>query len=69
MTSVAFHSDPTNAEVYINGEFRGTAPLSFHIAAGAHEVVLRLEGFQPWARELVVVSGNDTRVAATLQPE
>jgi hypothetical protein len=68
-TSVAFHSDPANAEVYVNGEFRGTAPLSLHLAAGTHKVELRLAGFQIWERELTVVAGNDTRVAATLQPE
>ena len=68
-TSVAFHSDPQNAEVYVNGEFRGTAPLSLHLAAGANKVELRLEGFQIWERELTVVAGNDTRVAATLQPK
>jgi len=68
-TSVAFHSDPANAEVYVNGQFRGTAPLNLHLAAGAHKVELRLDGFQIWERELTVVAGNDTRVAATLQPE
>ena len=68
-TSVAFHSNPNNAEVYVNGEFRGTAPLSLHLAAGTHKVELRLDGFQIWERELTVVAGNDTRVAATLQPE
>ena len=68
-TSVAFHSDPVNAEVYLDGEFRGTAPLNFHLAAGTHKVELRLDGYLIWERELTVVAGNDTRVAATLQPE
>ena len=68
-TSVAFHSHPNDAEVYIDGEFRGTAPLSLHLAAGPHKVELRLDGYQIWERELTVVAGNDTRVAATLQPE
>ena len=68
-TSVVFHSDPVNAEVYVDGEFRGTAPLSLHLAAGAHKVELRLDGYQIWDRELTVVAGNDTRVAATLERE
>jgi len=68
-TSVAFHSNPNNAEVYVNGEFRGTAPLSLHLAAGTHKVELRLAGFRVWERELTVVAGNDTRVAETLQSE
>ena len=68
-TSVAFHSSPDNAEVYVNGEFRGTAPVTLHLAAGTHKVVFMLEGYRTWQRELTVVAGNDTRVAATLQPE
>lgn len=68
-TSVAFHSDPVNAEVYVDGEFRGTAPLNLHLAAGTHKVELRLDGYLIWERELTVVAGNDTRVAATLKPE
>ena len=65
----ALNLRPDNAEVYVNGEFRGTAPLNLHLAAGTHKVELRLEGYQVWERELTVVAGNDTRVAATLQPE
>jgi hypothetical protein len=68
-TSVGFHSRPDSAEVYVNGEFRGTAPVTLHLVAGTHKVELRLDGFETWERELVVVAGNDTRVAATLQPE
>jgi hypothetical protein len=66
---VMFHSKPDNAEVFVDGEFRGSTPVNLHLTAGAHKVELRLEGFQAWERELVVVAGDDTRVAVTLQPE
>jgi hypothetical protein len=67
--SIMFRSAPDNAEVYVDGHFRGTAPVTLHLEAGAHKVELRLDGFETWERELVVVAGNDTRVAATLKPE
>ena len=69
MTSVMFDANYRHAEVYVNGEFRGTAPVNLHLAAGTHVVEIKLQGFQTWKRELVVVAGNDTRVAAVLQPE
>jgi hypothetical protein len=69
MSSVMFQSDQRDAEVYVNGEFRGTAPVSLQLAAGTHEIEFRLEGFEPWKRELVVIGGNDTRVAARMQKE
>ena len=66
-TAVSFHSVPEDAEVYINGQFRGTTPVTLHLAAGTHAIEIRLAGYQIWSRELVVVAGDDTRVAATLQ--
>ena len=67
--SIMFRSAPDNAEVYVDGQFRGTAPVTLHLEAGAHKVELRLDGFETWERELAVVAGNDSRVAATLKPE
>ena len=66
---VLFNSNPPNAEVYVDGKLRGTAPVTLQISAGTHTIDFRLAGFTTWSRELVVVAGNDTRVTATLQPE
>lgn len=68
-TGVTFQSEPGNGEVYVNGDFRGTTPVTLHLAAGTHAVEIRLHGYQTWSRELVVVAGNDTRVVATLLSE
>jgi len=69
LVSVRFDAIPDTAEVYVDGDFRGTAPVTLLLAPGTHAVELRLAGFQTWSRELVVVAGNDTRIAARLQPE
>jgi hypothetical protein len=66
---VSFNVDPYNAEVYVDGQFRGTAPVTLQLPAGTHEVEFKLAGFTTWSRTLVVVAGDDTRVTATLQPE
>ena len=69
MTGVMFQSIPGDAEVWVNGDFRGTTPLHLDLAAGTHTVELRLQGHATWKRELVVVAGDDTRVSARLEPE
>ena len=66
---VSFNANPHNAEVYVDGEFRGTVPITLQLSAGAHEVEFRLTGFTTWSRDLVVIAGDDTRVTATLQRE
>ena len=69
MTSVMFDANYRNAEIYVDGEFRGTTPVSLHLPAGTHKIEVLLGGFETWERELVVVAGNDTRVAAVLKTE
>jgi hypothetical protein len=67
--SVSFQSDPMDAEVLVDGQFRGTTPFSLNLATGTYKIEFNLEGFQTWSRDLVVVAGNDTRVKATLVPQ
>ena len=66
---VSFNANPPNAEVYVDGEFRGTAPVTLQLSAGTHAIEFRLTGFTTWSRDLVVEAGDDTRVTASLQPE
>ena len=69
LAAVSFDSTASRAEVYVDGEFRGTTPVTLQLSAGTHVVAFKLAGFMTWSRELVVVAGDDTRVTATLQPE
>ena len=66
--NVMLDSNLRSVEVYVNGEFRGTTPFNLHLPAGTHTIEFKLQGYQTWKRELVVVGGNDTRVAAKMQP-
>lgn len=67
--SVSFRSEPMDAEVSVNGQFRGTTPLTLNLPTGTHTVEFNLEGYQTWSRELAVVAGSDARVMATLKTQ
>ena len=66
---VEFNSTKDPAEVYVDGDFRGSTPVRLQLTTGAHTVEYRLAGYQPWTRKLVVVAGDRTRVTAVLLPE
>ena len=66
---VQFNSVMDPAEVFIDGQFRGSTPVALKLAAGTHTVEYRLAGYETWTRELVVVAGDDTRVTAVLLPQ
>ena len=68
MATVSLQSEPMDAEVSVDGDFRGTTPFSLKLSAGTYTIEMRRDGFKPWSRELVVVGGDDTRVKAILVP-
>ncbi len=42
-------TDPPGAEVFLDGEAKGTSPLTLQVPGeGLHVVRLRLDGYQPW---------------------
>lgn len=65
---VQFHSKPDNCELWLNGEFVGSADVSLRLTAGKHVIEMRRDGYENWRRELSVMRGNPTRVVGLLKP-
>ncbi|MDR1727452.1 MAG: PEGA domain-containing protein [Acidobacteriota bacterium] len=61
-------STPAGADVELDGDFVGSTPLELELEAGAHEVVVKKKGFQPWRRSLKT-SGATVRISADLEPD
>lgn len=62
-------SDPTNAEVTVNGAARGQTPCTIsNVPPGKAIVVLTLEGYQPHEETLDVHAGDELTVDTTLKP-
>ena len=72
---------PDKARVYVNNEFRGTAPLALpNLAAGSYRVRVEMDGFDPEARTVDLARGaskteefrlvsNTGRLDVTTEPD
>lgn len=58
LVEVSIDSEPSKADILIDGAFRGTTPQVIPLPPGK-EVTISIErqGYQPWSRKLVPVSG------------
>jgi hypothetical protein len=56
--SASAESGAAGAEVFIDGVSRGTAPNSFELAAGRHQIELRKEGYKPFSDWLDLAEGE-----------
>ncbi|MGA8037313.1 MAG: PEGA domain-containing protein [Candidatus Acidiferrales bacterium] len=64
--SVNVSSDPTGADIYVNGNFAGQTPSTLHLTAGIHRIEVKADAHQPWIRELQIAKGSSVSVRPTL---
>jgi len=66
-SKVSVRSDPTGADIFLDGKFVGNTPGTLQLAAGTYNLALKLQGYEPWHRDLSVISGSDSAVQAKLE--
>jgi hypothetical protein len=67
--AIDFASDPTGADIYIDGSFKGNTPSTLQVAAGRHAIDIRFAGYRGYSRTIVVDPGSHPTVHATLEKE
>jgi len=65
--SINVTSNPTGADVLLNGDFVGNSPAVLKLTPGKHTITVKLNGFKDWSREITVQAGSELQVSATLE--
>lgn len=66
-TTVVIKSNPAGAEIELDGTPMGVTEASYGTYPGKHVVVLRMDGYVPETRELVVEEGKTAELAVELR--
>jgi serine protease Do len=62
--NVTIHSDPENADIYVDGKFVGNTPSELPISAGMHHIAISTLGKKSWERDLEVVKDGRVQLHA-----
>ncbi|MBZ5720999.1 MAG: PEGA domain-containing protein [Acidobacteriia bacterium] len=54
---VSVSSNPTGADIEIDGSFVGTTPSMVELPPGEHQIAIKKSGYQPWQRKMKIMSG------------
>lgn len=65
--SVNVSSNPTGADITVDGNFVGNCPSSLKLAPGKHTIVVKMTGYKDWSREITVQAGSDVQLTAILE--
>jgi hypothetical protein len=60
-------SDPSGADIEVDGSFVGNTPSDIQVTVGEHTVAVKKKGFKDWERKLKVSAGSSVRLNAELE--
>jgi hypothetical protein len=64
--SVMVKSNPSGADINIDGKFMGSTPSAVQLTPGEHQVSIEKEGMTPWQRTMTLTAGGSSMIDATL---
>lgn len=65
--TVNVSSNPTGADVLVDGDFVGNSPAILKLAPGKHTISVKMSGYADWSKEITVESGADVQLTANLE--
>lgn len=66
---VQVSSEPSGADITLDGEYAGSTPSQIKLKPGTHSVKITKRGLQPWERSIKVEAGESRSIAAELEKE
>lgn len=61
-------SDPSGAEIYIDGNFVGQTPSTIPTTSGRHKILLKCGGRKDWERDMEVMKDGELTLHPVLEP-
>ena len=68
-SSILIKSDPSGAEITINGKYRGETPRRISVESGEIDVELEKNGYRRWQEEIRLFPGETRTIEAGLESE
>ena len=65
--TVNVSSNPSGADVSLDGEFVGNCPSTLKMLPGKHTVTVKLAGYKDWSKEITIQTGSEVQLTANLE--
>jgi hypothetical protein len=64
--TVNVSSNPSGADVLVDGDFVGNSPAALKLSPGKHTLTVKMSSYTDWSKEITVQSGSEVQLTANL---
>ena len=65
---ISLSSNPSGADIEIDGVFVGTTPAEIPVAVGQRDIQITKRGFKPFDRKVEIITGAKQTISPELEP-
>jgi hypothetical protein len=65
--TLSITSEPSGAEIYVDGQFSGNTPSKLTLDAGKHTIKVSVKDYKDWSHDMTVGAGAEMTVNAQLE--
>ena len=65
--SVQLSSEPSGAEIAVNGNYVGNTPSLIKLKPGTHTIKVTKKSYETWERSIITEAGESSNIAADLE--
>jgi hypothetical protein len=66
--AILIESDPTDAQIYLNGEYFGSTPKRIPLPMGKYDLKLKNEGYHEWQAQVELSEPGEMPITVKLEP-
>ena len=66
---ISITSDPPDAKIFIDGEFKGQTPAEISLSTGTYQIFLQRQLYEPYKESVVIEKGQTKTLNIRLSPE
>jgi hypothetical protein len=67
VAAIQLTSDPSGAEITIDGNYVGNTPSQVNLKPGTHSIKMTMNGYAPWVRSIDTEGGESRSIAADME--
>ena len=69
LATIYIESEPNDADIFINGEYKGITPLKLELKEGTYTIKIKKDGYKEYTKKITLKAGDSKEISINLKKD